>query len=359
MAFDVNELTELLRASTQYKASDIHLRSGERPCFRIQGNLKPLKSSILSSEDIENICKVMIDKEDVRNRLSEINELDGSYSIESVCRVRFNLVRYQGNVALILRIISNIIPTFEELRLPKVMEKIAQRQRGLILVTGATGSGKSSTLASIVDYINDNKRLHIITLEDPVEFVHSQKKSRITQREIGNDTESYQDALRHALRQDPDIILIGEMRDAETMSIALKAAETGHLVLSTVHTTDVLSTIGRLVSMFPAIEQENVRKRLAINLYAIISQRLLPSKKCGRIPAVEILITNPGVRDCIYGKEDLEKIYTYMKSDKGQDGGQGFDQHIEELLKNKDIDQKTAVEAATSGDFLKRMMFSS
>jgi twitching motility protein PilT len=241
----------------------------------------------------------MIKDADVLKRIDTLKEHDGSFSVPNVCRVRFNIMRYQGKLGIILRLIASKIPTTEELKLPVVINKIASANAGLVLVTGATGSGKSSTLAAMINYINRTSAVHVLTLEDPVEYVHQPIKSRITQREIGQDTSDFNSALRSALRQDPDIILIGEMRDAETISIAIKAAETGHLVFGTVHTTDALSTIGRLISMFPPEEQNVVRTRLADNLHATISQRLLKTTDGkGRIAAQEIMINNPGVFYC-------------------------------------------------------------
>jgi twitching motility protein PilT len=260
-------------------------------------------------------------------------------------------------MGLILRIISDKIPTTEELGLPECLNKIASAGQGLVLVTGATGSGKSSTLAAMINYVNRTQPVHILTLEDPVEYVHKPIKARITQREIGSDTEDFGSALRAALRQDPDIILIGEMRDAETISIAIKAAETGHLVFGTVHTTDALSTIGRLISMFPPSEQHAVRNRIADNLYATVSQRLV--KKAdgkGRVAVQEIMINNPGVRDAIMDAEKTAEIYMYIE--KRSNGMQTFDQHLTDLYKMEKVTMEEAkANASKPDDFERNLMF--
>jgi twitching motility protein PilT len=268
-------------------------------------------------------------------------------------------MRYQGKLGLILRLISDKIPTTDDLKLPKVINKIAEANAGLVLVTGATGSGKSSTLAAMINYINKTSAVHVLTLEDPVEFVHSPLKARITQREIGQDTNDFASALRSALRQDPDIILIGEMRDAETISIALKAAETGHLVFGTVHTTDALSTIGRLISMFPPEEQDVVRVRIADNLHATISQRLLKtSDGKGRVAAQEIMINNPGIKESILDPTKTKEIYTYIEKGKNTSGAQSFDQHITKLYKDGLISLEEAKGNATRpDDFERNLMF--
>jgi twitching motility protein PilT len=268
-------------------------------------------------------------------------------------------MRYQGKLGLILRLISDKVPTTEELKLPPVINRIAGANAGLVLVTGATGSGKSSTLAAMINHINKTSACHVLTLEDPVEYIHNPIKARITQREIGADTSDFNSALRSALRQDPDIILIGEMRDAETISIALKAAETGHLVFGTVHTTDALSTIGRLISMFPPEEQHVVRTRIADNLHATISQRLLKtSDGKGRVAAQEIMINNPGIKESILDPVKTAEIYTYIVKGKNGSGAQSFDQAITALYKKGLITMEEAKSNATKPeDFERNLMF--
>lgn len=352
--------TSLVRNAVANGVSDIHLRQDEKPCFRMRGDLVAVKMDPLTDEDMRTICHVIIKDEDVLALLAKnkLKEYDGSYAVPGVCRVRINFMRYQGRMGLILRIISDKIPTSEELGLPETINKIAMAGQGLVLVTGATGSGKSSTLAAMINHINRSEPVHILTLEDPVEYLHKPIKARITQREIGNDTLDFNSALRAALRQDPDIILIGEMRDAETISIAIKAAETGHLVFGTVHTTDALSTVGRLISMFPPEEQHAVRQRIADNLYATISQRLVKSSDGkGRVAVQEIMINNPGIAEAIADSEKTGEIYTYISKRSG--GMQTFDQHLTDLYKAEQVTLEDAkANASKPDDFERNLMFS-
>jgi twitching motility protein PilT len=359
MAFSKEHFLGLLKAAVGNKVSDIHIRTGERPCFRTSGDLIPVKVDPLTYDEVKLICNFMIKDEKVKARLDTITEHDGSFEVPNLCRVRYNLLRYQSKLGLILRIINDKIPTVEDLGLPKVISKIADAERGLILVTGATGSGKSSTLAAMINHINQNSAVHILTLEDPVEYVHRQSKAKITQREIGQDTADFITALRSALRQDPDVILIGEMRDAETVGIALKAAETGHVVYATIHTTDAMNTIGRLISMFPPEEQNAVRARIADNLYATISQRLLKTADGkGRVAVQEIMINNPGIKEAILNPSKIAEIYTYIEKGKNGGGSQSFDQHITDLYKAKKITLEEAKSGATKPeDFERNLMF--
>lgn len=359
MAITKEIFLNLIRSASASGVSDIHLRTDEKPCFRLRGDLIQVKLDPLSQNDLKLICSLMIKDEDVLEELDKVKEHDGSFSVPNVCRVRYNLLRYQGKIGIILRLISEKVPTTEELKLPPVINKIAGANAGLVLVTGATGSGKSSTLAAMINYINKTAAVHVLTLEDPVEYVHNPIKARITQREIGQDTDDFNSALRSALRQDPDIILIGEMRDAETISIALKAAETGHLVFGTVHTTDALSTINRLIAMFPPEEQSVVRTRIADNLHSTISQRLLKTKdQKGRVAAQEIMINNPGIREAILDPFKTKEIYTYIEKGKNGSGAQSFDQHITKLYKDGLISMEEAKSNATKPeDFERNLMF--
>lgn len=359
MAFSFDQFLHLVKSAVSREVSDIHIRSGERPCFRLKGDLVPVKAQVYDCKDIIELAEILVKDENKKSMLEQTKELDGSFEVKGLCRIRYNFLRYQGKVGLILRLINAKIPTIDELELPSVIRKISLVKKGLVLVTGATGSGKSSTLAAMINHINENCASHILTLEDPVEFVHTPKKSRITQREVGEDTDDFGQALRSALRQDPDIILIGEMRDAETISIAIKAAETGHLVFGTVHTTDALNTVGRLISMFPAQEQDAVRARIADNLYATISQRLLKKADgSGRVAAQEIMITSPGIRESISDASKIEEIYTYIRKGKKGVGMQSFDQHLTDLYKAKKISLEQAKAAATSPeDFERNLMF--
>jgi twitching motility protein PilT len=361
MALTKEAFLSLVKSASVSGVSDIHLRTDEKPCFRMRGDLVPVKMDPLTMDDMKLACSLMIKDTEVIKKIDTIKEHDGSFTVPKVCRVRYNLMRYQGKLGLILRLISDKIPTTEDLKLPPVINKIAEANAGLVLVTGATGSGKSSTLAAMINYINRTSAVHILTLEDPVEYVHTPIKARITQREIGQDTSDFNSALRSALRQDPDIILIGEMRDAETISIALKAAETGHLVFGTVHTTDALSTIGRLISMFPPEEQNVVRVRIADNLHATVSQRLLKTiDGKGRVAAQEIMINNPGVKESILDPAKTKEIYMYIEkgAGKGGSGAQSFDQHITKLYKAGLISMEEARGNATRpDDFERNLMF--
>ena len=350
---------KIVESAVANGVSDIHFRSGEKPCFRIKGDLIPVKVKEFSNEDILQIMGFITIEDKGELNFKSIKEFDGSYEIDELCRLRFNFLKYQSKSAIIFRIIPRVIPTIESLKLPSVLKKISSGTNGLVLVTGATGSGKSSTLAAMINYINQTRAVHILTLEDPVEFLHSPIKARLTQREIGQDTDDFESALRSSLRQDPDIILIGEMRDALTISIAIKAAETGHLVLGTVHTTDALNTVGRLISMFPAGEQEAARKRIAENLNATISQRLLKTiDNTQRVVAQEIMINTPGVCEALKDPKKIHDIYTYIEKGKVNEGTQSFDQHITELYQNGVISMEEAKKHASSPeDFERNLLF--
>ncbi len=359
MAITKEAFIKLIKSAVSNNVSDIHIRTNEKPCFRMRGDLIPVKIEPYTYEDVKSVGLIMIKDEDIKAQIDILKELDGSFAIPKLCRLRYNILRYQGKMGIILRIIDAEVPTTEALGIPPVVNKIASTHNGLVLVTGATGSGKSSTLAAMINHVNRTKAVHILTLEDPVEYIHQPIKARITQREIGEDTDDFSAALRSALRQDPDIILIGEMRDAETIGIALKAAETGHLVFGTVHTTDALNTIGRLISMFPPEEQEAVRSRIADNLYATISQRLVKTKDGkGRVAAQEIMITSPGIREAVADANKISDIYTYIKKGKRGSGTQTFDQHLTDLYKEGRISIEDArANASSPDDFERNLMF--
>jgi twitching motility protein PilT len=359
MSFSLKNLSSLLSVAIQHKASDIHIRTNEAPCLRIRGELVPIQTKSFSPEDLNDIIQILVGSSNYTDQLSQKAELDGAFGIENLCRVRFNIFRYNGHFGVVLRVINTQIPDLSSLDMPNIIEKIALQKRGMILVTGATGSGKSTTLAAMINHINENVGSHIITIEDPIEYLHPLKKSRISQREVGSDTEDYTSGLRSALRQDPDVILIGEMRDPLTANIALKAAETGHVVFSTLHTTNTLTTIGRFISMFPSHEQPEVRKRLAENLYAIIGQRMLPGKNDRTVIAQEIMVTSAGIRDCIAGKDDINRIPSIIIQGQGKstNGGQTFDQHIMYLYKKGFISKDVALDAVSSqSDFIQKLI---
>ena len=359
MAFTVKNIASLITVAIQHKASDIHIRTDEVPCLRIRGELIPIQTKIFTKEDIKDIVQILLaDKESIES-FNNKHEVDGAFHIPELCRLRYNIFSYFGNTGVVLRVINTKVPSLKELEMPSIIGRIAMQKRGMILVTGATGSGKSTTLAGMVDHINENRASHILTIEDPIEYLHPQKKSRISQREVGRDTEDFNSGLRAALRQDPDVISIGEMRDPITANIALKAAETGHVVFSTLHTTNTLTTIGRIISMFPTHEQPEVRKRLAENLYAIIGQRMLPGKNGRVVIAQEIMVTSAGIRDCISGKDDLNRIPIIISQGQGKstNGGQTFDQHIMYLYQKGFIEKEVALEAVSSqSDFIQKLI---
>ena len=356
---DKERLQLLLAAGVQHGASDIHLKAGDPPTYRVNGKLMPLKHDKLTPEDTMAIARVVITEPSALARLGELQEHDSSYEIVDVCRFRVNVYRQRGALSLILRIIPNQVPTIEQLGLPKVLETIADNERGLVLLTGATGSGKSSTLAAMINHINRTRRVHILTIEDPIEFVHTNIKASISQREIGLDTGNFNIALRAALRQDPDVILVGEMRDAESIDIALKAAETGHMVFSTVHTTDAAKTIGRLTSVFAAEEQQTVRHRLADSLRATISQRLLRhANGKGRVVAAEIMVVTKTAQEYVRDAEKAGQLKDVIERGRSQYGMQSFDQHLTDLYKAGQITLETALEAASNpSDFQRALAF--
>jgi twitching motility protein PilT len=359
MSFTIKNFTSLVNVSIQNKASDIHIRTDEVPCLRIRGELIPVQTKIFTLDDLKDIIKILIENEDPHFDFTNISELDGAFTIPDMCRLRFNIFKYFNHLGIVIRIVKNIVPTLTSLGMPEVISRIALQQRGLILVTGATGSGKSTTLAAMINHINENRAAHIVTIEDPIEFQHTQKKSRITQREIHTDTPDFASGLRSALRQDPDVISIGEMRDPVTADIALKAAETGHIVMSTLHTTNTVTTIGRVIAMFPEHEQMEARKRLAENLHAIIGMRMLKAKDGGVVVAQEIMVMSPGIRDCILGKDDINRIPSIISQGGGKstNGGQTFDQHIMYLYKNNFITKAVALEAVSSqADFTQSLI---
>lgn len=349
MAMDKNSFHKLLMFAAEKKVSDLHLREGEVPYLRVRGALKKISADVLTADDMKIICQLLFQNDEVMKNYESIKEYDCSYQFENICRVRVNYLRFQKKSALILRLILMVIPTLEQLGLPEAVKKMTNIRRGLILVTGVTGSGKSSTMAAMLEEINVNRDEHILTIEDPVEFLFVSKKCRITQREVGDDTNNFSVALRGALRQDPDIIVIGELRDAETIQIAIKAAETGHLVFGTVHTTNAQSTINRVISMFPPEEQNNVRLRLADALAGTISQRLLPTLDGkGRVCAQEIMINTIGVKEAITGKAPLSSMYVSIEIGKSDKVSQSFDQHLTDLYLDKKISLEVALEAASS-----------
>ena len=344
---DREKFTRLLRLGIEKGASDIHFQVGNLPLYRFNGNLVELRYKVLSPEDTEEIARQLLE-DDPRAQDMSFNELDLAYELPGEGRFRANISRQRRAFNIVLRVIPLQIGSFDGLNLPSSLRDLADLKRGYVLITGATGMGKSTTLAAIINEVNRTHRSKIITVEDPIEFVFTHDKSIITQRELGTDTSSFPDALRAALRQDPDVIMVGEMRDLETVDTSLKAAETGHLVFSSIHTSDVASTIGRLVSFFPTEEQLQVRARLADNIRAIVSLRLLPDKKNnGRVPAVEIMRSTRTIQECIRDPAKTAEITDYIARGRGEKM-QTFDQHLLDLLRANKISEEVALTAASN-----------
>ena len=339
------DLDAILTKAVEIGASDIHLKVGLPPFFRINKKLEPQDEfGRLSTDDILGFVKKVVPTEVKRNRLAEQGELDISYSIPSVSRFRVNIYKQRGTFAFAFRILKTKIPTIDELMLPQKLKDIALERRGLVLVTGPTGSGKSTTLAAMIDYRNERERDVIITIEDPIEYVFRDKNSYIAQREIGLDTMNFSTALRAALREDPDVILVGEMRDLETIETAIRAAETGHLVFSTLHTQNAKETINRIIDMFPLEGQNQIRILLAATLKAVISQRLVPRKDGkGVVAAVELLINTGAIYDAILDPDKFEMINDLMEKGRSQYGMQTFEQALLDLYNKGLITKEDAL----------------
>ncbi|NCB73211.1 MAG: type IV pilus twitching motility protein PilT [Clostridia bacterium] len=304
---------KLITTAIDRRASDLHLCVGVPPCIRVDGSLIALPEQICTAKDIEDIARQVLDEYRCKD-LSTLGEIDFAYSLPSVGRFRINVFRQRGSLSMVVRILNVIIPSPSELGIPDSVIEMTNKQRGLVLVTGATGSGKSTTLASLIDLINKKRNCNIITLEDPIEYLHRHDKSIVTQREIGADSESYSVALRAALRQDPDVVLIGEMRDLETISTAITAAETGHLVFSTLHTNGAANTIDRIIDVFPPYQQQQIRTQLADVLQCVISQQLIARKDgTGRVAAMEVMLANAAVRSLIRESKTFQ-ISTVMQT---------------------------------------------
>ena len=334
------KLNALLRAAFETKASDVHLTVGVPPIFRIHGELKKYGQDVLCPEDTEGMAKAIIPPE-LWLQFQQKGELDFSYGIPGVSRFRINVFKQRSCVSLAIRIIPTKIPTIDELGLPEVIKRIAEKPQGLVLVTGPTGSGKSTTLAAMIDYMNKTMRKHIITLEDPIEYLHKHGGCIIDQREVGFDTDNFANGLRAALRQDPDVILVGEMRDLETIHTAITAAETGHLVLGTLHTANAPATIDRIIDVFPPAQQAQIRIQLASVLVAIIAQRLFPTpQKIGRVAATEILINNAAVANLIRNKK-VHQIVNVMQTSRSL-GMHTLAMSMKELMQAGRIDREVA-----------------
>jgi len=345
------ELNEILKIALKGGASDIHLKSGLPPIFRVDGALVPLKNAErLLPEYLEKVATGIMNPVQ-KERFETNRECDLAYGIAGLGRFRVNVFQQRGTVGIVFRVIPFGVKTIDQLFLPKVVESIANEQRGLILVTGTTGSGKSTTLAAMIEHINSARTCHIMTIEDPIEFLIRDRRSIVNQREIGVDTQTFAAALRAALRQDPDVILVGEMRDFETIETALTAAETGHLVLSTLHTLDATETINRIISVFPPYQQKQVRIQLSSILKAVISQRLVPrADGKGRVPALEVMIATARVRECISDKDRTKEIHDAIAKGFTTYGMQTFDQSLMHLVKGGLVTYEEALKHVSNAD---------
>ncbi|HEY5440350.1 MAG TPA: PilT/PilU family type 4a pilus ATPase [Gemmatimonadaceae bacterium] len=353
-------MERIIKAAVDRGASDVHIKAGDVFRARIHGKLVPLTKQALTPDQTRTIALHLMTNEDDKARIDKLMDYDCSWASPGIGRFRVNILKQRSSFMVVMRVIPFEVPTFEKLRLPPALARVAEAERGMVLVTGVTGSGKSSTMAAMVNYINQHENRHILTLENPIEFLHTDIQSAITQREIGQDTTDFKMGLRQALRQDPDVVMIGEMRDAETIDTAIKAAETGHLLISTLHTPDAQSTILRIMAMFPPEEQDVVRIRLSETLTSVVSQRLLPrADGNGRAVAAEILIVTPAVRDMIADGKRIGEIRDYIADGRDQYGMQTFDQHLADLVQSGEVTFDTAMAATTNpSDFeLKMRMF--
>jgi twitching motility protein PilT len=344
-------LQKILSYAVKNGASDVHLTVGSPPAVRLDGTIRFIESESLTPDDTNGFLDELLTPKQ-KDAFMDSGDADLAYSVPGLGRFRVNILRQRGSVAVVMRHVRGKILDFDSLHLPAAMTKVADIQRGLVLITGTTGSGKSTSLASIIDWINQRKRLHVITLEDPIEFLHTNKKSIINQREITIDTRDFYYALRAAMREDPDVILVGEMRDAETFQAAISAAETGHIVFSTLHTTNAMLTIDRILDMFPSNMHQQVRSQVALQLRACISQRLVPSADGkGRVPAIEILFNNPGIAMLIR-ENNLKQIPVAIQNGQ-EDGMQTFNMSLAGLVKSGLIREDDAMLASDNPDELK------
>jgi twitching motility protein PilT len=342
-------MEKIIKAAVERGASDLHIKAGDVFRARINGKLVPLTKQRLTPDQTRAIALKLLPNEDDRARLDQLKDFDCSWGMPGVGRFRVNVLRQRSSFMIVMRVIPFAVPTIEELRLPPIAAKLAELDQGLLLVTGVSGSGKSSTVAAMLNHINQNLHRHIVTVENPIEFLHRDVKCSVTQREVGVDTDSFAIGLQSALRQDPDVIVIGEIADSETLDTAIKAAERGHLVISTLPTPDVISTVSRIHSMFPAVEREIGTIRLSEVLRGIIAQRLLPRKdEGGRVVAVEVLTTTAPARAILRDPERLGALRVVMMEGE-EDGMQAFEQHASRLLEEGVISQEAAVALGVTG----------
>lgn len=343
-------IEQLLRAMVDNKASDLHVRVGVPPVFRINGALTHLFETRVDAQTMDTFLDDIMNR-DQKRRFEETKECDFAVGARDMGRFRVNVFRQRGTIAMVVRHIKAKIPPFEELGLPDIIKQLSLTKRGLLLVTGTTGSGKSTCLAAMIDYINQNESVNVITVEDPIEFLHKDKKSIVSQREIGVDTLSYANALKAALRQDPDVLLVGEIRDLETMQIAMTAADTGHMVFATIHTTNATETIHRVLSMYPPHQHDEIRLLLSSVLAGIISLRLLPTKDGkGRVPAAEVMVNTGAIKEYLADKDKIDMVEQAIAEGHIQYGSQTFDQALYDHYINDRISYETAMDAATNPD---------
>ncbi|MFC1668179.1 type IV pilus twitching motility protein PilT [Chlamydiota bacterium] len=347
----IKHIEELFKLMLEQNASDLHLQVGSPPLFRVANILTSVGSEPITKDHMEHFLKQVMNEEKLKTFLQE-EDIDLAYDLPQFGRIRINCFFQKNNISMAARLVKNTIPSFEELNLPPVLNQIAENRSGLILVTGIAGSGKSTTLSAMINYINNSRKCHILTVEDPIEYIYTNKKALISQREIGIDVHDFSHALKYALRQNPDIILIGEMRDPETVSFGLTAAETGHLVLGTLHSYNASQTIGRILDFFSPEKQSQIRQTLRFTLCAIISQKLIPSldEQSAIVPAVEILINNPSIKELIRKSED-NKIPDAIKVGKNE-GMQTFNQSLLDLVEKKLISKEIALRASPNPDAL-------
>jgi twitching motility protein PilT len=344
-------LDHVLGAARQLGASDVHLKAGLPPVFRIKGDLRTLRDTPPLTAEVIGTFAVNLMNDKQRETFDKHHDADLSYGTPDGVRYRVNVFKQRGVTGMVLRIIPPEVPSFEKLNLPPAVQKMCEEERGLILVTGITGSGKSTTLAAMIDFINRNNASHIVTVEDPIEFMHKDRRSVVNQREIGFDTESFSKALRAALRQDPDVILVGEMRDEETIETALHASETGHLVMSTLHTLDAVETVNRIIGMFPPHQQQQIRLALAAVLKGVISQRLVPrADGKGMVPAVEVLVMTARIRELLEDPKRTREIRDAIANGRNPYGMMTFDQCLADLVLRKLITYETALSSSTTPD---------
>jgi twitching motility protein PilT len=350
-------IEQIIKAAVDRGASDLHIKAGDVFRARIDGKLVPLTKHRLTPDQTKAIAQHLLPSAEDRARIERLRDYDCSWGMPGVGRFRVNILRQRSSFMIVMRVIPFDVPTFETLKLPPILATVAAAEHGMVLVTGETGSGKSSTMAAMVNHINQTQNKHIVTLENPIEFLHRDISCSVTQREIGVDTDDFRAGLRAALRQDPDVVLIGEMRDPETIDTAMKAAETGHLVISTLHTPDAVTTVSRIVSMFPPEEQEAARLRLCEALQAVVSQRLLPrADGRGRVAAVEILICTGEVRELIKDPSRTSELPDYVREARDQYGMQTIDQHLLDLVAEEVVTYEAALAATTNPADLEKQL---